>query len=387
MQLVSDVISSLEALIREQREPDTSLTYGKKAVVGFDGFIDVVLKVIASDGATNQKEYISSMEHFGEHISTRAGHACGFITETVELRAGGNAPILSSALDKLGIQVTCIGMLGYPKPDQLFVSRFSSDATLMSVGMPSVSHVLEFDDGKVMMSQLEHLNNLNWQSIREHVNIEELVDIFACADLIGLMNFSETPQSFDIWQGIIDDILPQLNPDDAEKLICFDFSDCSNKTDEEIISCMGYLQEFGKYFRMLLSVNENELNHIYKVFFTANSSETVSPEDKLRRLYEKFKAMNVSVLSLHTQAKGVAVDSSGFYETPAYHVEKPKILVGAGDNFNAGLLRGLSLGYSVEESLIMACATSSYYVNFGKSPAISELTDYLRKWPGITREL
>jgi len=373
MQLINDVISSLEALTNEPDKPN------KKAVIGFDGFVDVILKVVTSDEASNQKEYISSMKDFGEHISTRAGHACAFIMETKELRAGGNAPILSIALDALGMHVTCMGMIGYPQINSLFSGRFSPKASLMSVGEPSISNVLEFDDGKVMMSQLEHIDNLNWQSITKHINIDEFTAIFESANFAGLMNFSETPQIFDIWQGLIDNIIPKLKTREAKKIIGFDLADCSNKSDEEIISCMKYLGEFAKYFRVVLSVNENELNRIYKAYFKG-SYESVPPEDKLIQLYEKLGELNISVLSLHTQARGFAVDMEGFYETPSYYVEKPKILVGAGDNFNAGLFKGLTLGYSVEESLIMGTGVSSFYVCFGKSPNLSELTDYLRKW-------
>ena len=55
----------------------------------------------------------------------------------------------------------------------------------------------------------------------------------------------------------------------------------------------------------------------------------------------------------------------------------PQLVTGAGDNFNAGLIYGLSLGLSPHEALTLAVGTSGFYVRNMKSPTLAELLGFL----------
>lgn len=360
------------AILGFENELDTLRT--RSAVVGFDGFKDVIMKIVALDGTNGtQKKYLSGMMDFGRHICARSGQSCAFVLETQELRMGGNAPILSAALGEMGINVTCIGAIGYPEVLELFTGALPKDSELYGVGNPSISNVLEFYDGKVMLSQLEHLNSITWRNVKEIVGLDNLRRIFSDADVVGLMNWSETPNALDIWDGILNEILSGIAGKSGRKLACFDLSDCTRRTDEEITACLQYISRFGKYYDVILSVNENECNRLFRAVSACQST--------LREKAETlFARMDVHMLSLHSRTQGIAMDGSGYYEVTNYNVEKPVILVGGGDHFNAGLLSGLMMGLSTPEALAVANGTSSYYVRYGKSPASGELLAYLREW-------
>ena len=68
------------------------------------------------------------------------------------------------------------------------------------------------------------------------------------------------------------------------------------------------------------------------------------------------------------------------YHLSGQLIEQPQVSTGGGDNFNAGFCFGLLNDFSVEESMILAMATSGAYVQNGNSPDQKSLMKYLSDW-------
>ena len=120
-----------------------------------------------------------------------------------------------------------------------------------------------------------------------------------------------------------------------------------------------------------LSLNEKEASDLCKA---ASGREAVEkPLDAALELSEilginiVFHTVDYSSLLARGEVKAVV---------PAFRVRTLKA-TGAGDVFNAGFMAGLLLGLSPEESLLMGNACAGYYLSKGRTPTLSELTEFL----------
>ena len=82
--------------------------------VGFDGFVDEILHAVAT--RQNQREYerIHTLPEFSTRIASAAGKSANIELVPLQVKPGGNGPLMSLAVAGMGGKVTCIGLLGYP---------------------------------------------------------------------------------------------------------------------------------------------------------------------------------------------------------------------------------------------------------------------------------
>lgn len=340
-----------------------------KAFAGFDGFIDSINKVVNTE--ENNKPHIEQMAQFGNRISECAGKSGAFIMETQQVKIGGNMPIFSQALATVGINVDCLGALGYPQTNELFKATMPNNCNLIGITNPSHSNIIEFQDGKIMFSQLEDSYKINWENITNILGINTTMELINTSQIIAFMNWSETPNINGIWKGILKEL---KGKEKSDSYLFFDLSDPVTKTKEEIRECLNLINEFSNYFNTILCGNENELNLIYNVL---SEEEKTNHKEKIKTIYEK---MNIDKLSIHTHNEAILISSNGYFEISNYLVDNPKLLTGAGDNFNAGLSLGIALGFSEIESLILGNIFTSFYVRNGIAPNFNEILKYLIKW-------
>lgn len=337
------------------------------AIAGFDGFIDIITKPIASSDRNDIKEYFKNVPDFASFISKRAGGSSSVELDEMERKLGGNAPIFANALGTLGVETTCIGTLGYPKIENEF-KKMSDNCYLVSVARPGICTALEFVDSKIMLAINGELNCLDWAMVVERVGLDILRNLFKKSNLIGLFNWSETPRAEDIWQGIIRDIVPYLEED---KHVIFDFSDCARRGTQEILNMLDIVREYARQLPTTLSMNENECYAVLKALGIHNNPIEKSGE----ALREELEVDNIV---WHFRDDTWGFTRGGMYRFPIYKIEKPAIVTGAGDNFNAGLSLGLLAGFPMDEAIMTASLTASYYVAYGHSPSIDNLITFIQ---------
>jgi hypothetical protein len=224
------------------------------AVAGFDGFIDIITRPIASGCSATVKSYYNNISEFASFISQRAGSSSSIELVELNRKIGGNAPIFANALGRLGVSTTCIGAFGYPEPELIF-EAISENCKIMSVARPGTCTALEFNDGKLMLASNGEINSMNWEMIIQRAGLSRIREIFEKSQLIGLFNWSETPMADDIWNGILTDILPFVG---NGKRIIFDFSDCARRDKNEILNMLNIVSRFGRKVSTTVSMNENE---------------------------------------------------------------------------------------------------------------------------------
>ncbi|AMR32221.1 hypothetical protein A0256_12710 [Mucilaginibacter sp. PAMC 26640] len=355
--------------IRALLQSAPGILAGKKVAAGFDGFVDSIVRVVNNKTEAGAVAYFDTIKDFGDYISGKSGS--GFSLESEELiqKLGGNMPIMANAMAQMGLPVACVGAFGLPVHTAF--SGMHQDCTLHSFTNPGFTTAMEFTDGKIMLAQMKELNHADWDIIKNALGLATLNAVFAQANLVCLVNWSELDQSNNIWQGLLADVFDRSEYTPARQFF-FDLSDCSKRTADVIKMAMDLIRSFGKYGSAVLSLNRNEAGILYKILVADQL-----PDDLQTIGDQLFSVLGITILIIHTSKISLAWDAGGSYSNQPVFVANPTISTGAGDNFNAGFCIAQLMGMNTEQSLMLANSTSNCYIQTGHSPSLNLLEHYV----------
>ena len=339
--------------------------------MGFDGCIDTIAKPI-EHVSKDEKKYFSNISAFGNFIIKKASLSCCIELDTFTKKSGGNMPNYAAALSAFGVTCDCIGALGYPKIHDLF-EALGENVKITSVAEAGQCTALEFDDGKIMLADNKEVGNLDYKLLLERVGRDNLIRWVEDNDALAFFNWSELDGMTSVWRGFLDEILPHIS--NKNKYMIVDISDCSKRSAEEIREMGDMLRNFGKYFRVVFSLNLNENMLVSSAYGENSTNAKVSGETV-------FKLLNPHALVVHLVDGVLLFEGSALTFLPTYKINSPKISTGGGDNFNAGLSMALLNGMDCKEAIAVANAASSFYVANGRSASIAELIAYLKDIKG-----
>lgn len=329
---------------------------------GFDGYVDSILRVrCPGDG------FFSTLREFGEYIAGKSQKSCSLELHREAQKIGGNMPIFSHALSRLGVTVNCVGAMGYPEVVPLF-KGLGESCRLFSVSNPGHCQALEFDDGKLMLADNEDIEQLDYGTMIHRCDREQLVSLFEKSQMIVLLNWSEMKGSLSLWRGLQKEIFPQLTPQKRSAFI--DLSDCSTRSSQEILEAVKLIRSFGSCFDLSVSFNRNEAERVAEV------GELVydTVDDLAMQLYE---LLGCNRLIIHLVDGSYCVHQGHVHVQSNRHIEHPVLSTGGGDNFNAGFVYGLLRGLDCDECIAFAHGVSGYYVSHGHSPYPEELLSWM----------
>lgn len=343
----------------------------KFTTLGFDGFIDIVVKVIRQKDAESST-YFDSAQELGQYMIEKGEKNFSIELEALTTKLGGNVPITANALGQLGLQVSCIGSLGYPAVHPVF-KQMSPNCHLYSFADPGASNVLEFQKGKIMLAEMKSLNEIKWEFIKETIGVNLLIELFSKSDLLALLNWSELDNSTEIWKGLLKDILPNITRK-KKPFGFFDLSDCSRRSRHSILEAMQLLRSFSMYYDVVLSLNLNEATIIYS---TLTNKEQAKSETEMCETI--FQRLGIHMVVIHQSAFAIAHNKTGSFKANSFPINNPVISTGAGDNFNAGFCAGMLMDLDPQTSLAIGHATSNLYMQSGQSPTVDALLNFLSK--------
>lgn len=356
-------------LLKERKE----LLEYKKVTIGIDAFIDKIVRVVHGKDENQNYHFFTDIAQFGAHISSKSGMSCGIEICERFTKLGGNSPIMSNAMGSLGAKVNCVSALGYPDIDPIF-KELSSNCSLYSIGNPGYTTALEFDDGKIMLSQRDYLNKINWKTLKDIIGLDTLKEFFNSSNLIGLVNWNGMLNFNEIYRGILEEIFKDT-PTNKERIVFFDMADFSERTHKDVNEAVKLINEFNNYSSVVFGLNENEAILLFKALFP--HKEVPNLKELGAYMYDNLK---VDYLVIHTLTDSLAWSKEQFAQVPSLYVKKPKLSTGGGDNFNAGLCFGFLLNLDLAGALYTANATSGYYVRNAKSPTLDDLIVTLENW-------
>ena len=184
-----DLISSVIETVKRSNPTN-------RVVVGFDGYIDTIKKVVRHRDTLSVKHYDTLID-FGEKVKMASSFSAQLEMETQMVKIGGNGPIMASALSSFGISVACIGALGFPEIKDLFKELAPQ---VLSIGNPASTDALEFSDGKLILSDLTHFQEIDWYCFRDRIGIQNLLDVVQEASSIAFVGLSNLPHALNILQ-------------------------------------------------------------------------------------------------------------------------------------------------------------------------------------------
>ena len=361
------IIDAIPGIISRLDQLGTS---DKTAFLGFDACIDNIVRVVMDRSENDGTDFFSDSNQLGEFLLKLDNKSCGLELQTKLSKIGGNMVITANSLGNLGIHVECVGTFGMP--DILPVFRtMSANCTLHTIADTITATALEFVNSKVIMFDPGPYNNLTWEGIKDIIGVEKIREMLSGKQLISFVNWSEIENSSQIWKGILDEILPEADFKGSRPFFFTDFSDCSRKSKEEIRTALDLLGRFRNYFRVNLSLNQNEAALIARAMDLHNQ---VSDNEFIKAL---FRLCNTDVLIIHRVNDAIAYNGKNFEQCETFYCKDPKILTGGGDNFNAGYCYSLFKDFNLFQSLLVSNAVSGSYVKTGFSPDVEHLIKFL----------
>jgi sugar/nucleoside kinase (ribokinase family) len=344
-----------------------------KVLVGFDGFVDTILHVVAQRESATRYTRLEKMGDFGKKVGAAAGHSANFEFVTQMVKLGGNGPIMANALVSSGLPVTYIGNLGAPNVHPVFTD-LAGRARVISIAEPGYTDAIEFEDGKLMCGKHQSLKEVNWATLVKHLPEEQITAIFAESTLIAMVNWTMLTQMPGIWQEIASRVAPQLKGE--KRWLFFDLADPAKRSRDDIAAALKRIAKFQKYFRVVLGMNFPESRQVGEVLGFEAPEETYGTVT--HHAAQIQHALKIDTVVIHPTHFAAAADASGSTHVVGPFTAKPKITTGAGDHFNAGFCLGRLLGLDLAESLQIGVATSGYYVRNAKSPRLEDLRKFLR---------
>jgi len=373
--VTSETLNGLTSKLHSFKQRSSKIT----CFLGFDGYIDSLYSIVKIRSDATHWDRMNSMEEFGKLIIDIAGSSANIERVLKKKIFGGFAPNTSRALNALGVNTILVAALGRPEFSQYYES--SSLAKSISIANPGETLGLEFDDGKLMITDFEPINNINWDTLINSVSKPMVIEHINNSNLLGFGHWALVPHLNEIWNHFLNEIFPSIT-EKKKKLFYVDIADITKRPSEDILKMIAILQKIDQEIPVMLTVNDREairLSHILS---------NVKPiKVKKENLKDFFKAgrfindeINLSYFVIHSPHFATVSTYTEHYWVTEGYTSAPKFSVAAGDHFNTGVAISLATGLSPNESILIGNALTAIFVRTGISPNFDQLNQYIDRY-------
>lgn len=354
----------------EQFAAKKGLVQSKSVCVGFDGFIDLVIRPVKTRADEKNCTYFPTIDQFGEKITSLAGRSGNIELIVTSTDFGGCGPHYANGLANMGVKCTCIGAMGYPEKNSTFA--LNPNCETITISEPGYSYVFEFEDGKVIMSDIEKISQLTWNDLIERISIDEMVKLFEGADIITLVNWSYLVHFHEIYEKFLELVMPKLSKKDRKVYI--DIADCAKRQPEEIKAALKMFGRYSEYAPTYLGLNKSEAMVMHSVLCEDEYQGSLP----IARAIKEYSGIGTVIV--HPVDSSAAVYDGGEVEVQGVLCEKPKKTTGGGDNFNSGFCAGLLADLDIESCLVSGMTTSYLYVKNGKCNSFDDICETMKMY-------
>ena len=347
--------------VNTQKIADALEQLNAKITMFADGFVDEVWEIVNARIGPEDFTVYSRMNQFAERITHSGTGGVGLELVKKRRAFGGFTANIGFAAARLGVDTAMVGVYGKDNLDSVF-EPVSDICHVISLGDPAITHVFEFDDGKILMSHMEAVQGISWGRIVDVLGVEKIHSLLAESDIIGVGYWSLLPAFDEIVEGVCE-YLPQ---DGKTRRFFFDFADFLKKDEASLKSTLSKLESLNKTIPLSLSLNEHEAAALF-----AMRNETL--DDTGRPIQEKLEdvrgQLGFDELIVHTPyyAAAASLEEKCAF-VAARFCTKPVRSAGAGDSFNGGYIAARLAGLDIYERLHTANAAVGFFLRNAEFP-------------------
>ncbi len=343
-----------------------------RALLGFDGFVDTLHRVVRErrDGAPRAYR---SIPEFGAEVTARAGRSGGFELEFVARRPGGNAPLTAGALAALGVEACCVGALGLAGPAAAFAPLAEAGCDLVACGDPGSTTALEFDDGKLMFSDLGVFDRFDFGALRGRLGLERLRGLARGRDLLVLAGWSNLTHAAGLWSGFLEEV---LLPERIQGLKCFaDLADVSRAGRGQFEEWVGVLRRYRGVGPVALGLNENEALRLAQAWGLPVPAARGDARELAALAGALRGALDLDLVVVHPRRGAAVAWPGGSAAVDGPCIEHPVVSTGGGDHFNAGFCSAWLEGRGPEAAARRGSRVAARFVERGSPPTAEDLAE------------
>ncbi len=344
-------------------------------VTGFDGFVDEMISLVAERRSLDEFVPVADIGTFGSLVTAAAGHSS--LREIVinDIHPGGCAVNLGDGLAALGVLVDCFATLGDP-PHPAFAATTARFRSAHSWGRePGRTLAFEFSDGKLMYSAVRQLQEFTAEDVRQRLRDGAFQAACRQAGVIALTDWTLYPHMTAVWRVLLREVFAQLA---HRPHFFFDLVDPSSRSSDDILAMLDALSAFEVCGPVTLGLNGNEANILARL--TGAAEAAAETDDCLRLAGDLRTHLRLSQVVIHRNRFAVAAGSEAGASVQGPHCANPRKSTGAGDRFNAGYILALLCNGTLQDCLVLGCATSGYFVREARSGNRDELRAFMLAW-------
>lgn len=351
----------------------------KTCFLGFDGYLDLLYSIVKSRSDAINWDRMESMKEFGTLIIDIAGSSANIERVLKKRIFGGFAPNTSRALNALGVKTILVAALGRPDLSQYYKS--SSLVESISIANPGETLGLEFDDGKIMITDFEPILNINPETLMKSVSKSKLIDYINKSNILGFGHWALVPHLNDIWDYFLDNLFPSVT-DKKSKLFFVDIADITKRSKEDINEMIAILQKVDQEIPVMLTVNDREAIRLSQIL---SNVKPITPKKENIKDFVKGGRLindeiNLSYFVIHSPHFATISTYSDHYWITEGYTSTPKFTVAAGDHFNSGVALSLATKMTPPESILIGNALTAIFVRTGFSPSFNQLIQYIERY-------
>ena len=330
----------------------------KQGLIGFDGFVDEIYRIVAGSTNENSKSYYKSIPDFAEKIYAAAGFSTNIEMVRQTRKLGGNAPIMAASMVSLGSKLHFCGATQGSEVFKYFKQKCEST---LEICEPGQTMALEFNDGKVMLCEQSSLENIRWKDIAPYV-----IRTLPNCDFIAAVNWTEIPNMTEIYSGLASALsnMPLSLP------VFIDLADFSRRSESELLAGQNVLSEIKSQVHLGLNLSEAKNLSIILGIQTDTVKELI---------VELQNNLNFASICIHSHHDVWAMSADMKVHQQTLYIENPRISTGAGDHFNAGYFTAIVQGQSINTAVSLGILNSTYYVRTAQSPELVDLQEFFEE--------